>query len=202
MVTIKKSTTKKFIFAILIILALYFSYTFFFGASYPDINTPKPIFGNPDASVKILEFSDIQCPACKAAHPTVQRIREEYKDSISFEYYHYPLRAIHPYAQKAAEAVECANDQGKFFEYIDAAFTQSPSLQKNNLKIIASRLSLDTEKFNACLDSGAKAKAVEGNLRLGDVKGVRGTPTFYINGKPLDNWEYTSFKAAIDRELR
>ena len=202
MVIIRKSTAKKVILSFIILFALYLSYTFFFGAKYPDINTPKPVFGDENAKIKIIEFSDLQCPACKAAHPVVQRIKTDYNNSISFQYYHYPLYTVHPYAQKAAEAVECANDQGKFFEYIDAAFVQSPDLQKKNLKIIAARLSLDIEKFSNCLDSGAKAKAIAGDARLGDAKGVRGTPTFYINGKELDSWDYASFKAAIDKELR
>lgn len=202
MAVIKKSTVKKVVVTVFIILALYFTYNYFFGATYPDINTPKPVFGNENAKVKIIEFSDLQCPACKTSHPIVQKIKQEYKDRISFKYYHYPLRAIHPYAQKAAEAAECANDQSKFFEYIDAAFVQSPNLQKKNLKIIASRLGLGTEKFNNCLDSGAKAKFVEGDVRLGDAKNVRGTPTFYINDKQLEDWDYGSFKAAIEKELR
>ncbi|HLC19637.1 MAG TPA: DsbA family protein [Candidatus Nanoarchaeia archaeon] len=193
---------KRWIISVVIIIALIIAYNVFSSASYPEINTPKPVFGNENAKVSIIEFSDLQCPACKSAHPVVQRIKNEYKDKISFEYYHYPLRAAHPYAQKAAEAVECANDQGKFFEYIDAAFIQSPDLQKKNLKIIAARLGLDTEKFDNCLDSGAKAKVVEGDIRLGDAKNVQGTPSFFINDKLLDSWQYDSFKAAIERELR
>ena len=193
---------KKWITITIIIVALIVAYNVFFSASYPNINTPKPVFGNENAKVSIIEFSDLQCPACKSAHPVVQRIKNEYNDKISFEYYHYPLRAVHPYAQKAAEAVECANDQGKFFEYIDAAFVQSPDLQKKNLKIIAARLGLDAEKFNNCLDSGAKTKIVEGDVRLGDAKTVKGTPTFFINEKLLDSWDYDSLKAAIERELR
>src|SRR3989344_2881148 len=201
MVVVKKSTVKWSILCILIIVGLIFGYKAVFGAEYPEIDTPKPTFGN-ENGVKIVEFSDLQCPACKSAHPVVQRIKSEYKDKISFQYYHYPLRAAHPYAQKAAEAVECANDQGKFFEYIDAAFVQSPDLQKKNLKIIAARLGLDAEKFNNCLDSGAKTKIVEGDVRLGDAKDVQGTPTFFINDKKLESWDYDSLKAAIERELR
>src|SRR3989338_8745378 len=106
MVVIKKKTVK-IVGVVVALVVLYLLYHWVWGASYPDIFTPKPVFGNPDANVKIIEFSDLQCPACKAAHPVVQQIKEEFGDNISFQYYHFPLRAIHPYAQKAAEAVEC-----------------------------------------------------------------------------------------------
>ena len=202
MVTIHKKTVKRIVFWLALLVVLYVGYQYFFGATYPDINTPKPVFGNPQAAVKVVEFSDVQCPACKSAYSTVEQIKSEFKDRISFEYYHYPLRVVHPYAQKAAEAVECANDQGKFWEYLDVAFAQSPHLQKKNLKIVAGQVGLDTEKFNACLDSGAKRKVVEGDIKLGDVRGIQGTPTFFINDKLLDNWDYAAFKAAIERELK
>ncbi len=201
MVVIKKKTIKKVVYGIVIALVIYGGYQWLFGASYPDIDTPKPVFGNPDARVKIIEFSDIQCPACKSAHPVVQQIKDEFGDNISFQYYHYPLRAIHPYAQKAAEAVECANDQGKFWEYLDAAFGQSPNLQTRKLKAIAAGLQLDTDAFDNCLDSGAKRKIVEGDVRLGDVKKVRGTPTFFVNNRLVSDWSYIGFKEMVEREM-
>lgn len=202
MVTIKKRTVKRAVYFIILAAILYFGYWWLAGPSYPDIATPKPVFGDPNAAVKIVEFSDLQCPACKAAHPVVQQIKEEFGSNISFTYYHFPLRAIHPFAQKAAEAAECANDQGRFWEYIDAAFAVSPELKKSTLKRIATDLGLDTEKFNACLDSGAKYKIVEGDYRFGLTKDVQGTPTFLVNGRKLENWQYERFKAAIEREMK
>ena len=200
MVTLKKKTIKRVVYVIVLLLVLWGGYKLFAGANYPDIDTPKPVFGKADSSVKVIEFSDLQCPACKSAHPIVQEIKDEFGDKISFQYYHFPLRAVHPYAQKAAEAVECANDQGKFWEYIDAAFAQSPNLQNKNLNIIAGQLGLDTELFDACLDSGAKKKTVEGDLRLGGVRNVQGTPTFFINNRKIENWN--TLKAEIENELR
>jgi protein-disulfide isomerase len=201
MVTIKKRKLKKFVYFLIIIAIIYAGYNYVGGARYPDIDTPKPVFGNEDSSVTVVEFADIQCPACKAAHPTIQRIKKEYENDIQFQFYHFPLRNIHPYAQKAAEAIECANDQGAFFEYVDAAFAMSPNLQKKNLKIIAGRLELDQESFDSCLDSGAKSKVVEGDYRFGAVSNVRGTPTFLVNNEPVVSWDYGSFKAQIDRAL-
>ena len=197
---IRRKTLKRMIYLMILIAVVYFGFRIFAGQSYPDIITPKPVFGDENAKVKIIEFSDLQCPACKSAHPVIQQIKDEFEDDIRFEYYHFPLRAIHPFAQKAAEAVECANDQGMFFEYIDAAFVISPQLSKKNLKQIAADLGLD-ETFDACLDSGAKRKTVEGDYRFGVAKNVQGTPTFFINDKKLERRDYDSFKAAIEAEL-
>ncbi len=198
MVTIKKRT----IIVLLIILIIAFFVYKANSVKYPDIDTPKPVYGSKDAKVKIIEFSDLQCPACKAANPTVQQIKEEYKDKISFEYYHLPLRSIHKYAQKAAEAAECANDQGKMFKYIDAAFEISPELSTSNLKKVATQIGLDTKSFNACLDSGAKKKYVNTDYNVAMSKGLRGTPTFFINDKKLENWAYENFKDRIEQELK
>ncbi len=78
--------------------------------------------GNTDAKVTIIEFSDFQCPYCSRALPTVKKILADYGDKIAFSYKHFPLVSIHPRAQKAAEAAECAKDQGKFWEMHDKLF--------------------------------------------------------------------------------
>lgn len=168
---------------------------------YPDIYTPKPAKGNTSADVKILEFSDFQCPACSAAYPVAEQIIKEYGDKVSLEYRHFPLTSIHQFAFKAAEASECANDQGKFWEYADILFTNQKDLSKKALKKYAAEISLDTELFNNCLESGAKAKYVTADFNEGIGKRVGGTPTFFINGKELDKWAYKNFKEAIDAAL-
>ncbi|MEM3126610.1 MAG: DsbA family protein [Candidatus Woesearchaeota archaeon] len=194
--------TTKIILIIVIVGGLWY-YFFFSMPTYEHEIVPKPIKGNPDAKVKIVEFSDLQCPACRAANPVAKQIVDEYGDNISFEYKHFPLRQIHPFAQLAAEASECANDQGKFWEYVDYVFSnQQQGLQKKNLKIFAERLKLDTKSFNACLDSGAKRDLVEMDYQDGIQKNVGGSPTFFINEKELESWRYDAFKAAIDAELQ
>lgn len=202
MVVIQKKQVKRIVLTLLLLLFLYYIYDSFYGATYATIHTPKPVFGNKDASVKIIEFSDLQCPACRSAQSIINTLKEEFKQNISFEYYHFPLTAIHPYAQKAAEATECANDQGKFWEYIDASFQLSPDLHKRNLKKIAQDLQLNMDNFTACLDSNAKKAIVQADYSFGVAKNVQGTPTIFINGKKLDKWDYTSFKEAIEKELK
>lgn len=168
---------------------------------YPDTFTAKPIKGNHDASVKIVEFSDLQCPACGAAHPVVKKIMGEYETKVSLEYKHFPLTSIHLFAFDAAVASECANDQGKFWEYIDIAFANQNALQKKNLKTYAEQIGLNTETFDACLASGVKKKYVSADMNEGIGKNVQSTPSFFINGKPLDSWQYEKFKAALDAAL-
>jgi protein-disulfide isomerase len=185
--------------AVIIILGLA-AYKFMYKESYPDIYTPRPPKGNPDASIVVQEFSDLQCPACKDAHSTTKEILEEFGDEIMLEYYHFPLD-YHLMAKEAAEAAECANDLGKFWEFVDIAFANSPNLENKALKQYADILGLDREKFDACLDSGAKRDIVEMDKREGINKGVQGTPTFFINGKKLNNRAYESFKEAIEEEL-
>lgn len=198
-----KETIKKYKWWILGIVLLILLGIWFFVTrpTYEDIYTPKPLEGNPDAIVKIVEFSDFQCPACGAAYPVTKEIMEEYGDRVSLEYKHFPLTTIHAFAFKAAEASECANDQGKFWEYVDIAFTNQKDLRKKALKQYAEELGLDTELFNNCLDSSAKAKYVTADFNEGIGKGVGGTPTFFINGEKLEKWNYEGFAAVLDAAL-
>ena len=99
---------------IIIIAALFiiaYALVAFNTPDYPDIVTPKPDFGTAASSVRIVEFSDLQCPACGSAHPLITQLLDEDGDRARFKYYHFPLCSIHPNAQKAAEAAKCAKDE-------------------------------------------------------------------------------------------
>ena len=186
---------------LLVVLLIAIGYWFFTRPTYDDVYTPKPIAGNPLATVRIVEFSDFQCPACGAAYPVVEQIMEEYGDRVSLEYKHFPLTSIHRFAFSAAEASECANDQGKFWEYYALLFENQNSLSDDALKQYAIELGLDTTLFNDCLDSNAKSKYVTADFNEGIGKGVDSTPTFFINGVELGSWSHDSFSAAIERAL-
>ncbi|MDO8740762.1 MAG: thioredoxin domain-containing protein [Candidatus Woesearchaeota archaeon] len=187
-----------FVFIILVVLFFYLKNVN--KPYYPDIYTPRPVLGNESARITITEFSDLQCPACKAAHPTVNRIMEEFKNDVKLEYMHFPL-PMHQYAFKAAEAAECANDQGKFWEFVDKVHASSDDPTPRKLKNYAKELSLDMKNFSNCLDSSAKASYVARDVREAKNMGVDATPTFFINGEKLSNWRYDIFKQKIMEEI-
>src|SRR3989338_10107619 len=149
--------------------------------------TPLPpvihTIGN--GSAEIIEFSDFQCPACGAAFPEVEGFLEKNLDKVTFTYKHYPLTQIHPFAYKAAEASECASDQGKFWEYYKALFNNQQKLQRGDLIGYAKALGLDADSFTACLDSGAMASRVNIDMTEAQQKLISSTPTFFINGRKI-----------------
>jgi len=175
-------------------------------ANYIDPGTPKPILGNPDAKVILIEFGDLQCPACSLSHPEVKQIIKDYSDKIKYEFHHFPLVNIHKYAYKASQAAECANDQGKFYEYIDIAYSNQKSLSTNSLKKYALSLNLDTISFNNCLDSGAKKDEINRDLNEALSLRLKGTPTFLVNGKEVQRQIglslYESLQKVIESELK
>lgn len=142
------------------------------------------ILGNPNATVRIVEFSDLECPFCKQFHPTMLRIMDEYgKDGkVSWIYRHFPLDQIHPKARKEAEATECANELGgneKFWVYIDRLFEITPSnngLDPVELPRIAEFVGLDRARFESCLESGKYKDKIDNDLQDGLKAGVQGTP--------------------------
>ena len=154
-----------------------------------------------DGALTVIEFSDFQCPFCSRASPVVKQLREKWGDQINFVYKHFPLRSIHPNAQKAAEAVECARDQGKFEMYHDALFA-SPNLGDSTLRELAAKISLDPAQFNTCLDSGEKASIVESDLQEGIAKGVTGTPTFFVGSEKIGGAvPFATLDAAVARQI-
>ena len=151
------------------------------------ITSEDPILGSKTATIKVVEYSDFQCPFCaRAATGSVQDLKDsDYfkKGQVALIYKHFPLNSIHPYAQKAAEASECANRQGKFWEYHDLLFANQESLDVINLKSYAAQLKLDTTKFNKCLDNGEATSKVNKDLTEATNVGGRGTPYFVLINK-------------------
>jgi protein-disulfide isomerase len=166
----------------------------------------NPAKGSTDAKVTIVEFSDFQCPYCgRFVQQTLPQILSTYGDKIRFVFMNYPLSQIHENAQKAAEAGECANEQGAFWQYHDILFANQSALTVDNLKAYAVQLGLDATKFNECLDSGRMAPLVQADMTVAEqaVKDAGltsfGTPAFFINGKHLGGAQpFDVFKQAID----
>lgn len=161
-----------------------------------------PVRGAPDAPVTVVEFSDFECPFCKQAQGTVAKLLERYAGKIRLLYRDLPLENIHPQARRAAEAARCARDGGKFWEYHDVLFAQSPKLAPDDLKRYASQVGLDGEKFDACVASGAHKASVQKDIDEGTGLGITGTPAFFINGRLLSGAQpVEAFARMIDDEL-
>jgi len=163
-----------------------------------------PFLGDKNAPVTIVSFEDYQCPFCKRAFDqTFPQLKREYIDTgkVKYVYRDFPL-SFHPQAQSAAEASECADEQGKFWEYHDAIFQNQQSLGSALYTQLAEQLNLDVDQFQQCVDSGKFRQEVQDDFSYGSSVGVSGTPTFFINGiKLVGAQPYQAFKQVIDAEL-
>jgi protein-disulfide isomerase len=171
---------------------------------YADLMDDDPMKGDINAPVTIVEFSDFECPFCERYYSqTYKQIDEQYikTGKVRYVFRDYPL-SFHPDAQKAAEAAQCAGDQGKFWEMHDMIFENQHAMGVGNLKSYAEGMGLDSQLFNQCLDSGKYSQEVLDDQQDGARYGVSGTPTFFINGKIVVGAQpYSVFKEAIDAEL-
>ena len=158
------------------------------------------IKGNKDAVVTLVEYSDFECPACASFQPVINEILAVYGENLKFEYKHYPL-PIHQFAQQAAIAAEAAGQQGKFFEYHDALFSNQAQWSKSPTPVTffntyASDLGLDMEKFKQHQKSSLLRDSVRDDSNEARELGLTGTPTFYLNGEKM---EITSFEDFITK---
>lgn len=159
-----------------------------------------PLRGPAGAPVTIIEYADYECPYCQQVQPALSKLEADYKGRIAFGYKDLPL-PMHPHAQKAAEAAQCAGIQNKYWEYHDLLM-QTKQLELPELKAAARQLNLDTKQFDTCLDSGVRADAVRANIDEAQRLGLQGTPAFFINGRYASgNMSYEQLKQLVDEEL-
>ena len=170
------------------------------GLSDKSARTPA---GNPSAAVIVQEFADLQCPACKASYETINKpLMEKYGSQIRFEFKHFPLTTLHAHALEAAQGAECAADQGKFWEFVDMDFSNQAELNSSAIRGWAKELGLDEALFDRCVRSGIKKNLIMAEEAEGEQKGVRGTPSYFVNGVKVEKTTLDAISADIERALQ
>ncbi len=161
-----------------------------------------PSLGPANAPITLVEFADFQCPYCRQwEQATYQPLLAAYPGKIRIVYRDLPLTSIHPNAMPAAEAAQCANEQGKFWPFHDKLFS-SETLSDDVYKQYAQDLQLDMTKFNACLTNHTYAKAIQADSDFAVNLGVNSTPTFFVNGLAIIGAQpLAQFTSLIDKEL-
>lgn len=178
------------------------------------VSSNDHILGNLGAEIKIVEYSDLECPFCQAFHPILKRVFEEYSQNqqVAWIFRHFPLEGSHPRARKAAEATECAASLGgneKFWAYVNRLFETAPaSLDPKKLVDHAHALDLNREDFQKCLASGEFSARVQTDLDNAYVSGGSRTPYSILvakNGQkvPINGQvEYEQLKVVVEDLLR
>jgi protein-disulfide isomerase len=172
------------------------------------------IRGRADAKLTLIEFSDFQCPFCERFYrETLPLIDKDYIQTgkLRMVYRDFPLVDVHQDAQKAAEAAQCAGEQGKYWEMHDKIFANHAAMRVDDLKKHARGLGIAEDRFDRCVESGKYAEEVKKDLTDGQALGVQGTPTFFVGLTGKDNTiqavpiggarPYAVFKQMFDRFL-
>lgn len=163
------------------------------------------ILGTANAPVTVVEFADFQCPYCGSAELIVKQIISQYPDKIRFVYRHFPLTAIHPYALQVAQASECANAQGRFWEIHDLIFSKQQDFLKTTFSaeefflLLSDEIGINESEFSNCLRdqsfNGYVTKDISDGLRYG----VNATPTFFVNQQKITG--VSSLEATIIKAI-
>ncbi len=164
----------------------------------------EPFKGGKDAKVTIIEYTDFECPYCLRHHATINQIISTYGNKVKYVLRNFPL-SFHANAQKAAEAFECAAEQGKAYEMSDELFkaNENDNMSVDTWKSLAKKLGLNTSKFNDCLDSGKYESKISTDIAEGGAAGVSGTPATFVNGQLVSGaLPFESFQQTIDALLK
>lgn len=172
--------------------------------SAPKLEIPEgdaPGIGPKDAPIRLVEYTDYECPFCGRARDAVNQVLKEYKGKVRYVIKDFPL-SFHKNAFKAHEAAHCAGEQGKYFEMNSKIWTNQRAITEEDLKKYSSEIRLKKKDFEDCLSSGKFAALIRQNVQEGQDVGVSGTPAFFINGRPLSGARpFETFKEIIDGQL-
>ncbi len=150
---------------------------------YPVPEDDDYVYGNPDAPITIIEFSDYECPYCQRWHNEAwPQIKAKYGDQVRLIYRDFPLDTIHPNATAAAEAANCAGEQDQYYPYNELLFSGQKPLEPTTYEAYAELVDLDMDAFKTCVAERRYQQEVLDDLNYAGALGVRSTPTFFING--------------------
>ena len=159
--------------------------------------------GKPDARITIVEFSDFQCPFCAKFHPVLHDVQQAFPDDVRLVLKNYPL-AFHPNARPAARAAFAAGIQGKYFEMVALLMANAADLSGAKYVELAGKLGLNVEQFSRDLkDREAEFdKKIDADSALGDKVDVKGTPTYFINGRKTRARDIKQWTAEVEALLK
>lgn len=161
------------------------------GNNQATVKLSNHVDGEGKKGVTLVEYGDFQCPACAAYYPLLKQIKEKYKSDITFQFRSFPISNIHPNAMAAHRAAEAADKQGKFWEMHDQLYENQASWKDapnaaSVFQSYASALGLNIEKYKQDVASSATNDVIRADIKEGTRLGVKGTPTFFLDGKKID----------------
>lgn len=160
------------------------------------------VLGGKDAKVTLVVYSDLECSFCARHHETIKALAEKYGDKIGIAFRHFPL-SFHQHANTAANAAECAGEQGKFWEYTDLAFKNQANFSDSIWAKLAGDLKLNAAKFSKCLTDKKYENKINGDVSSGSSYGVQGTPATFVNGELVSGAvPQSEFETNIDKMLQ
>jgi len=152
----------------------------------PDLTVPVTardhIQGLVSAPVLLVEYGDYECPDCLNAWPVVQALQQALGERLAFVFRHFPMSSVHPHASYAAQAAEAAAGQGKFWQMHDQLFANQKELASLDLTHLALTMGMEVYRFETALESEANVRRIREDSLSALDSGVKGTPTFFING--------------------
>jgi protein-disulfide isomerase len=166
------------------------------------VNETDHVLGAADAPITLVEYGDYECPDCLNTLPIIATLRELYGEKLRFIFRHFPRSSVHPHASVAATAAEAAAEQGKFWEMHETLFKHQKEFGEIDLSHLALRLGLEIYKFEASLGRDPHRSRIDGDYAGGVRSGVKGTPTFFINGVRYEGRiEANALITAIDASI-
>ena len=165
------------------------------------VTSKDHIQGDAHAPATLVEYGDYQCPSCGDGFTIVQQLQKHFGDKLRFVFRNYPLE-MHPHAEPAAQAAEFAADHDKFWEMHDLLYKHQTALSNHHLLAYAKQLDLPAGLEKVLADHTYQDR-IDRDMKSGDASGLRGTPTFYLNGHATgEDYTFETLSEAIEKQLK